>query len=957
MQQQIEQMEELEPLTASSSVASADPPAHTRPPPARMTGNGGAYRAGPKAPPPSQSASSAQPPVRARGKSRLLAALFLLLGLAVLLVMRGEEEVEMEQASSIGGGMPANPSGLPEPPLEPVPEAPDVIVTPPNDDAEPVQPPVAPEAQQPEPEQPKEPVAEEEPNAKPAEEEEEEQEAPKEPQTKEEKEAALLEKYGEWHFWDGEPENRPKDDYASQHPHRDIPEEDFPDSSWQVDAVYANHFLNDASNLASRAEEAIFEEYGHGKPLSPELTMERSKMTKLHKIDLADATAQPPADYMDNGGWTTKRSFDGLVRRLLHSVMSNDVFTVVIVGDGPMASGAGNHFAQTYGMQFESIMAPIFARLNTKFVVRHMTREDGGGGGPLLDGLGFADLISGGSGDDGVAGVDLLVWDSSGLDIAKAAPTFDAELDMLIRQAALGGEDRIPYIMDAGGMSLEVLRSLHEKGGMDVGGLGMGWAGIVETESDKQAKTLPWAARYLKCKEGKEDLCEKAENKYLNTCWADQKGVNPPTKQVEHIAGAGKVHPGWRYHQLKGRMLAVSVLEALQEAINTWSDVTITAGHPLPNEYWHVTDYYKDIREKINNLDADVGSCGKLKDYLPERMCKVAVHGRTEYTPRIGQEETSISSMIKPAGESNYVPKVEDKMVYEGPNEPNPVLALPEDAFDVRFIVSAGIRRRLRRLGDDDNDDKSIVPGLGWQIHGELPGKCDGSSAGICGRQETSSCLLDDHMASKGGVLGNEFSGWLVFTVKDVKEGVIVLALETSHDPNESTRTEGWTEARTSEKQEEKKEEEEEQAKEEEKKGADNDDAQEEDVTKKKDDSDNRAEKDDNKNKEESDGDEDGDKLRRLRRRRLLKSADQASSQSDRILLPDQFKCVQLISILLFHRYRYHQSSFTCSLTYLLLYLFTALLCHLYIARVATDLNMPSVAKSQRWTRNPSRTG
>ena len=162
--------------------------------------------------------------------------------------------------------------------------------------------------------------------------------------------------------------------------------------------------------------------------------------------------------------------------------------------------------------------------------------------------------------------------------------------------------------------------------------------------------------------------------------------------------------------------------------------------------------------------------------------------------------------------------------------------------------------------------------------------------------------------------------------MKDVKEGVIVLALETSHDPNESTRTEGWTKARTSEKQEEKKEEKqeqakeevEEQAKEEEKKGTDNDDANEEDATEKKDDSDNKAEKDDNK--EESDGDEDGDKLRRLRRRRQLKSADQSPSQSDRILLPDQFKYVQL----LFHRYRCHQSPFTSSLTYLLPFILLA---------------------------------
>ena len=843
----------------------------------RVNGNGvgGAHAANGAGPRPSNAAASGQSAATSR-KSRLLAALFLLLGLAVLLVMRGEEEVEMEQASS-GSGMPANPNGLPEPPLEPVPEAPDVIATPANDakDYEVEQPP----PKEAEPEQPKE-------EPKPAEEEPKE-EAPKEPQTKEEKEAALLEKYGEWHFWDGEPEIRPKDDYASKFANRDIPEDEFPDNAWQVDAVYANHFLNDASNLISRAEEAIYEEYGHGKPLPSEQMMERSKMTKLNKIDLSDANAQPPADYMDNSGWTTKRSFEGLVRRLLHAVMSNDVFTVVILGDGPMASGAGNHFAQTYGMQFESIMTPIFARLNTKFVVRHMTRE-GMGGGPLLDGLGFTDLISGSG--DGAAGVDLLIWDSSGLDTAQAAPNYDAELDLMIRQAALGGgDDRIPYIMDGGGLSLEVLRSLHEKGGMDVGGLGMGWAGIVETESDEQAATLPWAARYLRCKEGKEDLCEKAENKYLNTCWVDRKGVNPPTKQDEHVAGADKAHPGWRYHQLKGRMLAVTVLEALQEAINTWSDVTITAGHPLPDEYWHVTDYYKDIREKMTNLDADVGSCGKLKEYLPERMCKVAVRSRTEHTPRLSPDETSISSMIKPAGESQYVPKVEDKMVYDGPDEPNPVLALPEDAFDVRFIVSAGIRR-LRRL-----DDEAIVPGLGWQIHGELPGQCDGSSSGICGRQETSSCLLDGHMASKGGVLGNEFSGWLVFTVKDVKEGLIAVVLDTSHEPNESTRTEGWTEARTSEKQEEEKKEEQEEEKEEQAE-EEGDGTGEEESDAAGDDQKEDETEPEGENNEDNDkgaeGEGDGDKLRRLRRRRQLQVAEQASpaAHHDRRLLPDEFK-------------------------------------------------------------------
>jgi len=814
---------EMEPLTGGSGGggakdSSVDPPAHKagRLPPNRtasfgnngITGSSGRSAGNKKSS--SASAWNGTAPARSRamgGRSRLLGFLFLLLGLAMLLVMRGEEEVEMEIEAEYGGDAGGGGSSVGDygaaaadplvdaegndQPLQQTSAPPPPPPTPPPSSVAKTSPPTNAPAAAPKDENPAESDKTNNANT--------------ESQTDEDKKKALIEKYGEWHFWDGEPETRPKDDYCSKYPNRDITENDFPDTAWQVDAVYANHFLNDASNLVSRAQEAIYEEYGHGKPLPPEQMMARSRMMKLHKVDLTgddtnsnnNAAPQPPDDYMNSGGWTTDRSFRGLVRRLLHAVMTNDSFTVVVLGDGPEASGVGNHFAQIYGMQFERIMEPIFARLNTKFIVRHMVRE-GGVGGPLVDGMGFADLV----GRD----IDLLVWDSSGLDVTTTAgggnggTNYDAELDLLIRQAALSG-NRIPYVLDGGGMALSVLKDLHNSGGIDVGGLGMGLSGIAETESDEQAATLPWAVRYLRCKKGKEDLCEKAENKYLNTCWVERKGVKPPTKQDDHIVGADKSHPGWRYHQLKGRMLAGTVLEALQEAINTWSDVTITGGHPLPDEYWHVTDYYKESRDKMTSLDAGVGSCLKLKDYVPERVCKTAMTGRSEFTPRPMPESTSISSIIKPA-EGGYVPKVEDKLLYDGPDDPPPALDIPDDAIDVRFVVSAGIRRRRRRrrLNED-----AIVPGLGWQVHGELPGVCDGTATGICGRLESSTCLLDGHMDSKGGVLGNEYSGWLVFTVKDVKEGIIMLALETSHDPSENDRTKDWTEARTSEKQEVKK--------------------------------------------------------------------------------------------------------------------------------------------------------
>lgn len=157
--------------------------------------------------------------------------------------------------------------------------------------------------------------------------------------------AALDEKFGRWHFWDGDEEMRPMEDYCAKFPNRDIPGEDIPDDAWQADAVYVNHILNDADNLLARAMEAIFIEYGHGKPLEPEGMAERMKMFHWSREDLSLDSAQPPEKFQKrgdrgNGGWTTKRSFDGLVRRLLHAMMTQDTFTVVMGGHSA-AQGQG----------------------------------------------------------------------------------------------------------------------------------------------------------------------------------------------------------------------------------------------------------------------------------------------------------------------------------------------------------------------------------------------------------------------------------------------------------------------------------------------------------------------------------------------------------------------------------------------------------------------------------------
>jgi hypothetical protein len=130
----------------------------------------------------------------------------------------------------------------------------------------------------------------------------------------------LAAKYGHWHFWDGEEDNRPEnEDMCDKYPNCDVPDDDFPEDSWQGDAVFVNHILNDADELVTRAMEAIFEEYGHPKPKSAELLAERMKMFHWDKIDFKTADGPPEkfkkAGNRGNGGWTTKRSFEGYAKQ------------------------------------------------------------------------------------------------------------------------------------------------------------------------------------------------------------------------------------------------------------------------------------------------------------------------------------------------------------------------------------------------------------------------------------------------------------------------------------------------------------------------------------------------------------------------------------------------------------------------------------------------------------------
>lgn len=383
--------------------------------------------------------------------------------------------------------------------------------------------------------------------------------------------------------------------------------------------VFVNHYLDAAEQLITRAKEAIFTEYGHGKPLPPEGLAERLKMFHWDKPDelINNPIGRDGNASQDQGGWTTKRSFKGLVRRLLHAMMTNDKFTVVLAGHSA-AAGHGNHFHQSYVHQMHKIMEPVFARLGVQLVTRNMAQ---GGLGTLHHSLGFTDIY----GDS----IDLLLWDS-GMTEGKEA------FDLLLRQGLLTGQ-KIPMIWAAPGAHFETLRDLHNLADVDVGSWGTGMAGIVETTSVEQAKTLPKAVRDMRCATGAEDIC-RAAPRFCAFCWL-RNDLDPTSlgfsgiRDSNHIGGQVRWHPGWQSHQLTGRVLAFALLEALQEAVQQWSDGTMgtcryifvnqqlaaflpslrpfssTGGPPLDDDFWHVTAYYGNIRNKVKVLDT--GECFK----------------------------------------------------------------------------------------------------------------------------------------------------------------------------------------------------------------------------------------------------------------------------------------------------------------------------------------------------------
>lgn len=441
----------------------------------------------------------------------------------------------------------------------------------------------------------------------------------------------------------------------------------------------------------------------------------------------------------------------------------------------------------------------MLARLGVKLVTRNLSNRHAGS---LQAGLG---KLWGNTND-----IDLLIWDEGHSERSRR------EKDLFLRQVLLNGKEKIPVVWMGGEESdEELLRYYHEHADVDVGRFGTALYGIPTVTEPGIVDSLPHAARYLNCDPSVLGVCRQAPDEYCATCWIDRPDIANPKELfpniTDRVPGHYNWNPGWRQHQLTGRLLAYSLMDAVQDALHTFT-MGASGGPPLDDGEWHMGGYYENIREKLVNLSPVESGCAEWGNVLPSRVCSVPLQGATQHTPRAGP---SITDIMRPG--PGGVPNNPQRVMYEGYDVHNACFDPPQGTPDVVGIVSG--RRRLSQKGllledtsayEDvsllqsmpaafalihqarmtsnrklqqsypNRREQSIQSGDGWQVVNETPGQCDGEYTSICGRQAASICPLLGHHDSQGEVRGGDSAGWIVLGLENMEHGIVILGLHLS---------------------------------------------------------------------------------------------------------------------------------------------------------------------------------
>jgi hypothetical protein len=171
----------------------------------------------------------------------------------------------------------------------------------------------------------------------------------------EQKMKRIRSEWGAWNFHDPIIVDTVDDENDSHHrpmanfgnvDYKDLPRSEFPPNSWQADGDYVSALLSEAKALVHRMTEGIYAEYGWPNSkkrqndgtivmLSPEELQQRDEAFKVH---ILDSSTNENNELKKQGiAQLSQVAIDGLVRKLLHAMMTNDDFYVVLAGHSAAA--------------------------------------------------------------------------------------------------------------------------------------------------------------------------------------------------------------------------------------------------------------------------------------------------------------------------------------------------------------------------------------------------------------------------------------------------------------------------------------------------------------------------------------------------------------------------------------------------------------------------------------------
>ncbi len=436
---------------------------------------------------------------------------------------------------------------------------------------------------------------------------------------------AVMEEWGSWTLVDDN-KDRPLNDYYGNYPHRDVPRTEFPSNAWQLDSDYLSRFLPESIQLVQRAQRAILAEYGQN---------HSSDMFHIFRYESPEFVNETGSR---QGGWTTNASWQGLVKRILHAIITEDSF-VFAMGGHSAAAGHGyvcgshkglyhkvvvsscpcgcykrfllthldslvvdyrhrNHFQQSYTLQIQWILESVFARMGVQLVARNFGN---GGLGTVHNGMAAGDIY----GHD----VDMLMWDSS------MTENNNRPQELFHRQGLLGSKHKVPVLWTK---SERIARELNLAAGVEIGIPGNGNKGLQTSSTLPQLMEQTLAARYLKCSGDTKNICKN--HQYGGVCWIDRPDVIPRREQNKVPGGRASWHPGKWEHQLFGRVLAFTILEATKDALTIWNDAENK--FVLEDDVWHLSAHYERQRKRVDAIPLEEYHCTNYVENNMEFMCK-----------------------------------------------------------------------------------------------------------------------------------------------------------------------------------------------------------------------------------------------------------------------------------------------------------------------------------------------